>query len=707
MVIVLFFSLRSPAQQNNIWYFGTRSGIVFDPAPGALSPVALGNSSMIADEGCSSICDTSGNLLFYSNGVTIYNRNHQVMLNGDGLDGNISTVQSCIIVPAPGKPYLFYVFTADAIENAYQKGYRYSIVDMRADNGNGAVISKNILLYAPSTERLTATRHANGVDVWIITNDNLSNIFRSWLLDCNDLQASPVISVAGPVMNLYETMNVGALRTSPDGKLLCQTHFPDITVGGSPGNFFQLFDFDNATGIISNARSIAVPGVRYINCEYSPDSKLLYMTRPYDTVFEQFEPTLSTTAAITNSRIMITASKTIYGIQLGPDEKIYLAAPGPYLDVINKPNLKGVSCNYQAHQVPLINNAQLGFPSFVNDLAVDPYNNFTYQVLDSCSGAIQFNGLTNIGGTNIWSWDFGDGNTSNLQNPIHLFTPATQQYFVKLTISSSLQCGRKFLKSKIINPTGAVSSKAGFDILNVCDSGYVRFVNTSTFLQDFSGQFIWDFGDGNTSNAMYPIHTYAGAGSYDIKLKLKNNASCLDDSITRHLDLARFTIHTSPVQPILIGETVPLYVSGGGNKFQWTPTSWLSNPNIKNPVAMPLNDITYKVTATDNEGCKSEDSVFIKVMPLNDFYVPTAFTPNNDGKNDQIRPFFGAKFTLKEFSIFNRWGQKIFSTSERGVGWNGKVNNIIQNTGVYVWVINASDDAGVHYERKGSFVLIR
>jgi hypothetical protein len=125
---------------------------------------------MVAPEGSSSICDANGQLLFYSNGETIYNRNHNIMLNGDKLSGNISSVQSCLIVPVPGNDSIYYLFTSDAIENGYTKGYSYSIVNMRRDNGNGEVIVKNTLLYAPSTERLTAARHANAVDIWVITN---------------------------------------------------------------------------------------------------------------------------------------------------------------------------------------------------------------------------------------------------------------------------------------------------------------------------------------------------------------------------------------------------------------------------------------------------------------------------------------------------------------------------------------------------------
>jgi gliding motility-associated-like protein len=140
----------------------------------------------------------------------------------------------------------------------------------------------------------------------------------------------------------------------------------------------------------------------------------------------------------------------------------------------------------------------------------------------------------------------------------------------------------------------------------------------------------------------------------------------------------------------------------------WTPGDWLSDSTIKNPIASPLRDIVYKVTVTNAAGCIAEDSVLIKVTPIDDIYMPTGFTPNNDGKNDVIRPGYGEKFILKEFTVYNRWGQKLFSTSQRSAGWNGKVNGLIQDTGVYVWIITAVDrSTNVEYKRKGVFVLIR
>src|SRR4030095_2098234 len=184
-------------QQNNMWYFGRKAGLNFNPIGTNPIPSRITGSAMDSNEGTASVCDNSGNLLFYTNSLTIYNRNNVVMLNGDNLLGNISTVQSAIIVPQPGNDSIYFVFTADAVENNYANGYRYSIVNMKRAAGLGEVISKNNVLWNSCTERMTAVRHADGVSVWLITNDNSSNTFRSWLITCTGIQPAPVVSNVG------------------------------------------------------------------------------------------------------------------------------------------------------------------------------------------------------------------------------------------------------------------------------------------------------------------------------------------------------------------------------------------------------------------------------------------------------------------------------------------------------------------------------
>jgi gliding motility-associated-like protein len=707
-ILVFIFicqSATSFAQQYNNWYFGQKAGLSFNAISGQPLPSVLSNSAMIAYEAASSISDSLGNLLFYTNGITVYNRHHVVMANGDDLDGHVSACQGAVIVQVPGNSNLYYIFTNDAVENQFAGSYKYSIVDMNLDGGNGAVFSKNNLLWPSCTERLTAARHQNGVDIWIITNDKNSNIFRSWLLTCTGLDINPVVSTSGIVLNMHAYVNSGKMIVSPDGKQLCQTHFPFQDESNTISSFIQLFDFNNATGVIFNARKIEFPNAPYTHCAYSPDSKLLYLTRSGDKAIDQLEATLPSVAAIEASRVVLNTPASYYDIQLGPDEKIYVAKANSRLSVINKPNVKGAGCNFTENQVTLSASSRLGLPFSMNDL-FDTNNGFDYVILDSCSGTVQFQGQSNMPGTLQWFWDFGDGATSNLPNPVHQFPVTSQAFVVKMRVSSSLLCGGSVIKSRVIKPRGT-PSRVNFEFVTRCDSGYVRFINTSENLEAIAGQYTWHFGDGATSQEQDPVHSYTQPGTYTVKLKLNSALPCFADSISVNVTLGSFTIFVSPPQTIIVGQSVQINAIGPAVSFQWSPPGGLSNPDIADPIASPVDDIVYIIKAKDANGCLSEDSVKINVIQYNDIYIPTAFSPNDDGKNDFIKPFFGIKYTLLAFTIFNRWGEIVFTTSARGKAWNGKVNNKPQPIGLYVWVLRARDDSGKLIERKGTLTLIR
>ncbi|HRE37147.1 MAG TPA: PKD domain-containing protein [Chitinophagaceae bacterium] len=708
-IIILLLLCHHPvmlAQQNNNWYFGAKAGLSFNNVTNQPLPFALTNGAMISDESSTAISDSTGKLLFYTNGVTVYNRLHQVMLNGDNLKGNESACQGALITPMPGSDSLYYIFTTDAIENSFQKGYNYSVVDMSRDNGNGEVIEKNTPLWASCTERLAAARHANGVDVWIITNDNDSDIFRAWLLTCNGLQPTPVVSLAGVVLNQHIVTNTGYMKVSPDGSQLCQTHLPLYDPDEINPNFIQLFDFNNNTGQITNARSIAFGNAMYVSCEYSPDSRMLYLTRTYERKLDQLEAKLVNPVAIGNSTITFSTPDPVFSLQLGPDEKIYAFNPDDVLGTINYPNQKGIACGYVHEQTSIAPRfSRYASPSCMNDVAYDPNNGFSFTIIDSCTGTVQFNGLTGLTGTLVWEWDFGDGNTSTLQNPMHTFNPPNQAYEVKLKISSLSHCGT--IRSKrIIKPGGSIIN-ADFDFVIRCDSGYIRFINKSVFAPN-EATCLWDFGDGNTSVSINPVHTYAREGMYNVKLKLITGTNCLDDSMELQVDVKSFTVNVTPaIQTIVIGQPVFLSTEEPANTYQWSPGKWLSDSATRSPVATPLEDMVYRLRASNNEGCTGEDSVIIKVIQYNNIYVPTAFTPDNNGRNDILRPHFGIKYELKEFNIYNRWGVLVFTTQQLGIGWDGRYKGNLQDAGVYIWLLKATDADGKIIEKKGNFLLIR
>jgi gliding motility-associated-like protein len=161
---------------------------------------------------------------------------------------------------------------------------------------------------------------------------------------------------------------------------------------------------------------------------------------------------------------------------------------------------------------------------------------------------------------------------------------------------------------------------------------------------------------------------------------------------------------------VVIGQ--PLQFNGtGGVNYLWSPSTGLNNTNIFNPIGIynsGIDSVKYKLVVTDAAGCA--DSAFVKVKVFKTIpyvFVPTAFTPNNDGRNDLIRPIAVGIAKINYFSIYNRWGQLVFTTTINGKGWDGRINGVLQSSNVFVWMVNAIDYTGKKLFLKGTVALIR
>ena len=145
----------------------------------------------------------------------------------------------------------------------------------------------------------------------------------------------------------------------------------------------------------------------------------------------------------------------------------------------------------------------------------------------------------------------------------------------------------------------------------------------------------------------------------------------------------------------------------GGQKYEWSPTQSLQNPNGNNPIASPANTTLYKVKTTASNGCSKTDSItVIFTNDPNKYLVPTAFTPNADGLNDCFGVGYWGTVTDFSFSIFNRYGELVFTTTNNNICWDGRYKGILQNTAVFVYQISAKGICGTIY-RKGTITLIR
>ncbi len=701
-----FFVFIIKAQVGNNWYFGENVAFNFNTNITQTAPILLNTNALVSDEGCTSISDSLGNLLFYSNGRKVFNKTHSLMLNGDNLFGHPSAFQSSIAVKKPGNNNLYYLFTCDAFENNFNVGYHYSIIDMRNDNGKGEVITKNVLLTVRSTERLTAVQHSNGIDVWIITNDYNSNVFKCWLLTCNGLQALPVINTIGDVLDVYVAMNIGALMASPDGKKICQTYFPDGASGGVTP-FFQLFDFDASTGILSNTKKISLNRYAY-GCCFSPNSKLLYLTDPNLQSIVQLEATLPTVAAIQNSMVIIPTSFGLFGMQIAPNLKMYVARNSKYVVQINYPNNKGLNCNYSDDSTIVIQNGMslINYPQYINNSFFDPYNGFTFNNIDSCNGILQFNAYSNLSGTVQYQWDFGDGQSSSLQNVTHNYAIKNRQYNVTLKIINNTNCASPIYKSNIVIPQGILVNLQ-FDSFSNCDSNKVVFINKSFSEPNFSN-YLWQFGDGQTSTLKNPIHNYSSAGNYTITLQLQNVNTCVSSTITKNIQISGISLQVPNQLQINEGESIQLNTLSNGTNFAWTPNKYLNDSTLLSPIASPIVSTTYNIKAINNNNCSAFDSVTITVKPKTEIFIPNVFTPNNDGVNDFIRPNYSLTYNNITFNIYDKWGKKVFDgNTNNQYKWDGKIKQNNAINGTYVYYFRANNLLGESKFKKGTIILLR
>ena len=201
-LLLLLIGKPLKAQNSDIkrtwhWCFGTGAGINFSSG----SPVYDTNNVMHAWEACSSISDTSGNLLFYTNGDTVWSYNNNVMNNGTGLFGHPSSAQGALIVPQVLHSNLFFVFTLDEAEDSGKQGLNYSIIDMSLNGGLGQVIVKNVLLHKPSAEQMDAVYNCDSTGIWIVAHDAWTNKLYTYLLTQSGLDTVPVISSTGIFYN--------------------------------------------------------------------------------------------------------------------------------------------------------------------------------------------------------------------------------------------------------------------------------------------------------------------------------------------------------------------------------------------------------------------------------------------------------------------------------------------------------------------------
>lgn len=359
------------------WVFGDSAAISF--SADVQNPKALKGAVIHQYEGTAAISDKNGNLLFYSDGVTVWNKNHEQISYGGALKGNNSSARSAIIIPKPHSNRYYYCFTIDAFERTPRNGLRYSIIDVLGDNRNGAIDpnQRDILLLNNAVEKMIAVNHSNKSDVWLIAYNWENNSFYTYLITKDSIN-KPTITPKPYGIAAIPSDACFNLEYDIESKRLISCEMNESA--------FVIYNFDTENGKIDVQNYIVIPAAPKNTSEaekslyvpysaaFSADGNKFYGTC-YRKEIVQYDFSKPTVSEIIDSRVVIADSNNltdkncIFGaLRRGPNNKIYIARDrSEYLCVINEPNRVGASCNFQMQGIYLEGaKSRLGLPIMMN-----------------------------------------------------------------------------------------------------------------------------------------------------------------------------------------------------------------------------------------------------------------------------------------------------------------------------------------------------
>jgi gliding motility-associated-like protein len=599
--LVLSCLVGQGQNQHKKWYFGNLAGLDFMTNP----PTPILTSAMNTQNGSSSVADAAGNLLFYTNGVTVYNQSNAIMANGSGLAGS-GNYQAALIVKQPGNPNIYFIFS----QGTTPGGLNYSTVDMNLAAGMGSVTSLNNPVWANCTGQLAATKHCNGVDVWVVVHNYASSNFAAFLVTSGGVSLVPVIS---PVV--YDCCILSYLKFSQNGR----------KVGAMDNSVLTLCDFDNSTGVMSNSVALGPFGIQA--SEFSPDGTKLYGIG--NNALYQWDLCAGSSTAIAASVYSTAATFLGSSIQLAPDGRIYVARNNQSsLGVINSPNVAGAGCNYNntgQSVAPAL--CRYGLPNFVSGVFIQPppSSPYTYTVSNifgcqtaSFTAPPAAQNFTIIGcaasgySLNSLLWNFGDplsgaANTSTLTNPGHVFT-SVGTYTVKLILYYSCGGGTDTIKQVVnINQPCLTVNSTSITCANLGSAT----VAANGGIGPFSYTWMPSGQTGPVANGLSP-------GIYTVTVfDLGNNFTYTASTVFTSLIPLTATVVNSPsitCNGATTGSAAAISIAGGSGAQNYFWTNGVMTSTLANPTNLTAGVWTYTISDALT-GCTVNNAFIINQPP--------------------------------------------------------------------------------------------
>ncbi len=673
--------LLSQNKSDYNWHFGNFAGLNFNTSPTTVSTTSKINTG----EGASSMSDSRGNLLFYTDGVQVWDKFDSIMPNGIGLLGGYSSSQSALITPVVGDTNRYYIFTTDGPTTSSYTGLNYIVINMQL-TGNGTVVNPRgdldtaymrclgasgnmINLIDSVAEKLTAISHSITGNYWIVTRKYPADMYAAFLVTQNGVANTPSISFVGNNVG-----NRGCLIASNDGQALVSAEY---------GNSAQIFDFDRNTGFLSNMRVISTTARDYYGVVFSPNDSLIYVTAggspPNSGVYtyQRFAPIISATER------HIPYSFPMGGAQIGPNDTIYIARfPPSSLSRIDRPNNYlspgfvsnglNLSPGYLVEGMPNL----YRYDTIFHDEVDTPNINFTDSII--CLGDTVQIGFSESSNLPIaWKPNLFISDTS-VASP-NVFPAQSIKYYYTL----SLFCDD-------IEDSVAISVRQKINLntedTSLCQGDSLTFLFEPTWKEmEWNGILITD-----------TFIKYA-TGEYYIAVTDSFDCTSMDTFEVDHL------FDNLSISGDTLGDTnTTISIDLNGSEV----INW-STGDTTNQIAISKKGL-YSISVVFND-CLFTDSIYIDTCMVSDgdyyVFIPNSFSPNDDGINDYFKVIY-QNINLEEIHIYDRHGKLIFNDSDKV--WNGKYLDRVCSEGTYLCYVRAKEKtSGKYIELNKNITLIR
>ncbi len=692
LLLCFSFSLQtSRAQGENMnWHYGRNVSLNFGQ-----TPLTLATSQVNVMEGCSSVSDANGNLLFYTTGFKIWDKNGIEMPNATSLLGNGpilpgqsnpagSGFKSVQIIKHPGNSQQYFVISGDPMELVVKKLY-YHVVDMSLNNGLGDVLpgQKNIEIMNDVSENLSVFSGIDCHTYWLVAPKNgNSDKYYTFKIDAGGFHNTPVINTL--------PMNIQGFT-----KELFQTKNGHTAVGISDQYLFTL-EFDGLNGTLGNLDTITtalstgayrnlIPGI-------SRDKTKFYFSNSMVSNLYQVDLNLlPNLTAVLNSKVEVipphlAAASFLYYLRTAPvGDKIYLiqkVANNYSIGSLSNASQPGAQVIYTPNVLPFYPATSTTLESYYSlgaDVVINPPSDSLFNIASDTVLCNQGSYQLQSNNTNASQFEWSTGATTTAINVTQSGT-----YWVKSSNVCDIVFDTfhvSFLTPEVILPEDTT----------LC-------TGKSLVIEPIAGNadsYLWNTG------ATTPTLTVSGPGTYTLEI---SQQGCT----------ASDTIHVESISPYvtilqedtLICNSMPIVIKASSNlesTFSWSDGTTGS-------LLTPTASGQYVVTAVNRCGSFTDD-VTVEVIDCNCLVkIPDAFTPNGDGLNDVLTPVVAPGCNMQPFNfrVYNRFGQLVFTGIRPGQGWDGYFKDRPAETGTYMYYLEYKDRySGNSVQLKGDVALLR